>query len=89
LCWQILLEKQEDSPTKSKKGKKSMPEKTLPMIPEVCFAYSEDNQNPARLQAHLDKDGMSQLLVCEDCKVCVHASKHSRDHRRQTNQYTI
>ncbi|XP_061191463.1 lysine-specific demethylase 4A-like [Saccostrea echinata] len=70
----MLLDKQEDSPTKSKKGKKSMPEKTLPMIPEACFACSEDNPTPARIQAHLDKDGLSQLLVCEDCKVCVHAS---------------
>lgn len=71
---QILLDKHEDSPTRHKKGKKSTPEKTLPMIPEVCFACSEDNPNPARLQAHLDEDGLSHLLVCEDCKVCVHAS---------------
>lgn len=71
---QILLDKHEDSPTRHKKGKKSTPEKTLPMIPEVCFACSEDNPNPVRLQAHLDEDGLSHLLVCEDCKVCVHAS---------------
>lgn len=74
--FQILLDLHEDSPTRYKKGKKSMPEKTLPMIPEVCFACSEDNPNPARLQAHLDEDGLSHLLVCEDCKVCVHASKY-------------
>ena len=45
------------------------------MIPEICFASSTDNPNPFGSNTLLDKDGLSPLLICEDCKVCVHASK--------------
>lgn len=52
-----------------------MPERTLPMIPEMCFATSTDNPNPFGFNTMLDDDGLSPLLVCEDCNVCVHASE--------------
>ena len=48
--------------------------RTFPMIPEMCFACSKDNKRPFAANAQLDKDGLSQVLTCEDCKVSVHAS---------------
>jgi hypothetical protein len=49
--------------------------RTFPMIPEMCFACSKDNKRPFAANAQLDKDGLSQVLTCEDCKVSVHASE--------------
>lgn len=49
--------------------------RTFPMIPEMCFACSKDNKRPFAANAQLDKDGLSQILTCEDCKVSVHASE--------------
>lgn len=49
--------------------------RTLPMIPEMCFACSNDNKQPFVSNPPLDKDGLSQLLTCAECKVTVHASK--------------
>ncbi|KAK3580963.1 hypothetical protein CHS0354_006990 [Potamilus streckersoni] len=48
--------------------------RSLPMIPEMIFSCSTDSPNPFGSNTLLDKDGMSLLLVCVDCKVCVHAS---------------
>ncbi|KAL3869805.1 hypothetical protein ACJMK2_042440 [Sinanodonta woodiana] len=48
--------------------------RSLPMIPEMIFSCSTDSPNPFGSNMLLDKDGMSYLLVCEECKVCVHAS---------------
>lgn len=66
--------RQEVKLAKKSSKKRSVPQRTLPMIPEMCFAASTDNPNPFGLNTILDKDGLSPLLVCEDCKVCVHAS---------------
>lgn len=58
-----------------KKGnKKDKVRRSLPMIPEMCFACSADNPRPLGLNTMLDNDGLSQLLTCEECKICVHAS---------------
>ncbi|XP_063398955.1 uncharacterized protein LOC134683568 isoform X2 [Mytilus trossulus] len=48
--------------------------RTLPMIPEMCFACSKDNKRPFAVNSSVDKEGLSQLLTCENCKVTVHAS---------------
>lgn len=61
-------------PIKKTSKKKLVPQRTLPMIPEMCFASSTDNPNPFGSNTILDKDGLSPVLVCEDCKVCVHSS---------------
>ena len=61
--------------TEYKHWSSSLPERSLPMIPELCFATSTDNPSPFGHNTLLDDDGLSPLLVCEDCKVCVHASK--------------
>lgn len=51
-----------------------IPERSLPMIPEMVFAISKDNPTPFCDYNLLDEDGMSALLVCSSCSVCVHAS---------------
>lgn len=48
--------------------------RTLPMIPEMCFACSKDNKRPFAASPSLEKDGLSSILTCEDCKITVHAS---------------
>ncbi|XP_021363141.1 uncharacterized protein LOC110456629 isoform X2 [Mizuhopecten yessoensis] len=59
----------------SKKGnKKDKSRRSLPMIPEMCFACSTDNPRPLGLNTVLDNDGLSPLLTCDQCKICVHAS---------------
>ena len=55
-----------------------VPDRSLPMIPEMIFASSTDNPNPFGYNTILDEDGLSSLLICEDCKVCVHSSESSR-----------
>ncbi|XP_041356652.1 lysine-specific demethylase 4C-like isoform X2 [Gigantopelta aegis] len=52
----------------------SVPERSLPMIPEICFAASSVNPSPFVDSPVLDASGCSPLLVCAKCKVCVHAS---------------
>ncbi|XP_050400472.2 lysine-specific demethylase 4A isoform X1 [Patella vulgata] len=51
-----------------------VPDKTLPMIPEVVFASSAESESIFGGHPSMDSDGLSPLLVCEDCQVCVHAS---------------
>ena len=80
LIWSLLqigsdVAKPEVKSPKKSSRKRTVPQRTLPMIPEICFASSTDNPNPFGSNTMLDKDGLSPLLVCEDCKVCVHASK--------------
>ncbi|XP_052775093.1 uncharacterized protein LOC128213442 isoform X2 [Mya arenaria] len=69
-----------DEPSEDLKSPKKIykrwiiPDRSLPMIPEMCFATSTDNPNPFGMNTLLDEDGLSPLVVCEDCKICVHAS---------------
>lgn len=53
----------------------AIPKRSLPMIPEMCFATSTENPHPFGSNTILDEDGLSSLLVCTECKICVHASK--------------
>ncbi|KAM3937663.1 lysine-specific demethylase 4C [Leptodactylus fuscus] len=48
--------------------------KTKPLIPEMCFLYSEENTEYAPTNSFIDGDGKSQLIACTKCCVQVHAS---------------
>ncbi|XP_068091473.1 lysine-specific demethylase 4C isoform X2 [Hyperolius riggenbachi] len=48
--------------------------KTKPLIPEMCFIYSEDNTEYSPPNSVVDDDGRSQLITCVKCCVRVHAS---------------
>ncbi|XP_040275694.1 LOW QUALITY PROTEIN: lysine-specific demethylase 4C [Bufo bufo] len=48
--------------------------KTKPLIPEMCFLYSEENTEHAPTNTFIDGDGKSQLIACTMCCVQVHAS---------------
>lgn len=49
--------------------------KTKPLIPEMCFIYSEENIEYSPPNAFLEEDGTSLLISCAKCRVRVHASK--------------
>ncbi|XP_073908001.1 lysine-specific demethylase 4C isoform X3 [Castor canadensis] len=49
-------------------------EKTKPLIPEMCFIYSEENMDYSPPNAFLEEDGTSLLISCAKCCVQVHAS---------------
>ncbi|XP_055284215.1 lysine-specific demethylase 4C isoform X3 [Moschus berezovskii] len=48
--------------------------KTKPLIPEMCFIYSEENIEYSPPNAFLEEDGTSLLISCAKCRVRVHAS---------------
>ncbi|XP_040819668.1 lysine-specific demethylase 4C isoform X2 [Ochotona curzoniae] len=48
--------------------------KTKPLIPEMCFIYSEENIEYSPPNAFLEEDGTSLLISCAKCCVQVHAS---------------
>lgn len=47
--------------------------KTKPLIPEMCFIYSEENIDYSPPSAFLEEDGTSLLISCAKCCVQVHA----------------
>ncbi|XP_030367687.1 lysine-specific demethylase 4C isoform X4 [Strigops habroptila] len=49
-------------------------EKTKPLIPEMCFIYSEENTENYPSNAFIEEDGTSLLICCAKCCVQVHAS---------------
>ncbi|XP_074850982.1 lysine-specific demethylase 4C [Carettochelys insculpta] len=49
-------------------------EKTKPLIPEMCFIYSEENTENYPSNAFIEEDGTSLLISCATCCVQVHAS---------------
>ncbi|KAM9508232.1 lysine-specific demethylase 4C isoform 1-T1 [Guaruba guarouba] len=49
-------------------------EKTKPLIPEMCFIYSEENTEHYPSNAFIEEDGTSLLICCAKCCVRVHAS---------------
>ncbi|XP_067409182.1 lysine-specific demethylase 4C isoform X2 [Emydura macquarii macquarii] len=49
-------------------------EKTKPLIPEMCFIYSEENTENYPSNAFIEEDGTSLLISCAKCFVQVHAS---------------
>ncbi|KAM8802485.1 lysine-specific demethylase 4C isoform 2-T2 [Rhynchonycteris naso] len=48
--------------------------KTKPLIPEMCFIYSEENIEYSPPNAFLEEDGTSLLISCAKCCIRVHAS---------------
>ncbi|XP_008825777.1 lysine-specific demethylase 4C isoform X2 [Nannospalax galili] len=48
--------------------------KTKPIIPEMCFIYSEENIEYSPPNVFLEEDGTSLLISCAKCFVRVHAS---------------
>lgn len=52
-------------------------EKTKPLIPEMCFIYSEENTENYPSNAFIEEDGTSLLICCAKCCVRVHASKYT------------
>ncbi|XP_077105300.1 lysine-specific demethylase 4C isoform X1 [Ranitomeya variabilis] len=48
--------------------------RSKPLIPEMCFLYSEKNTEYAPTNTFIDGDGKSQLIACTNCCVQVHAS---------------
>ncbi|KAK2162027.1 hypothetical protein LSH36_106g06036 [Paralvinella palmiformis] len=64
---------------KSKKDSKylfnDLPLKSKPLIPETLFGSSSQVTAPKALESPImDESGESQLLVCNNCHICVHAS---------------
>ncbi|XP_062455315.1 lysine-specific demethylase 4C isoform X2 [Rhea pennata] len=49
-------------------------EKTKPLIPEMCFIYSEENTENYPSNAFIEEDGTSLLISCSKCCVRIHAS---------------
>ncbi|KAM6230456.1 lysine-specific demethylase 4C-like [Porphyrio hochstetteri] len=48
--------------------------KTKPLIPEMCFIYSEENTKNNPSTAFVEEDGTSLLISCAKCCIGVHAS---------------
>lgn len=61
--------------TKSDETFTAKNEKTKPLIPEMCFIYSEENTENYPSNAFIEEDGTSLLISCAKCYVQVHASK--------------
>ncbi|XP_038660191.1 lysine-specific demethylase 4C-like isoform X2 [Scyliorhinus canicula] len=48
--------------------------KTKPLIPEMCFTYSEENNDLYPTNTFIEEDGTSLLISCAKCCLQVHAS---------------
>ncbi|XP_075065448.1 lysine-specific demethylase 4C isoform X1 [Mixophyes fleayi] len=55
-------------------GISALDQKTKPLVPEMCFIYSEDNTEYSPSNTFIDDDGRSQIIACTRCCVQVHAS---------------
>ena len=60
---------------KIKKTRYGIPWRSYPYIQECVFSASIHGPGDGTTPIGKDKDGMSQLLVCQGCNVCVHACK--------------
>ncbi|NWU70670.1 KDM4C demethylase, partial [Pterocles burchelli] len=62
-------------------------EKTKPLIPEMCFIYSEENTENYPSNAFIEEDGTSLLISCAKCCVRVHASCYGVPSHEIHNQW--
>ncbi|XP_059165275.1 mucin-4-like [Physella acuta] len=65
-----------------------IPKRSLPMIPEASFAISATNKKPVCDYSPLDEDGLSALLQCQKCNVCVHASCYGEQNGVSVSDWT-
>ncbi|XP_046364115.2 uncharacterized protein LOC124140527 [Haliotis rufescens] len=63
-----------DVSTLNNKVMTTIPNRSKPLVPEICFSASSNDPSPFASNPILETDGQSPLLVCNKCNVCVHAS---------------
>ncbi|XP_046554657.1 uncharacterized protein LOC124263971 [Haliotis rubra] len=63
-----------DVSTLNNKVMTTIPNRSKPLVPEICFSASSNDPSPFASNPILEADGQSPLLVCHKCNICVHAS---------------
>ena len=71
----ILFQTETELDIFQKDSSEDIPSRSLPITPEASFAVSASNKKPFCDYSPFDEDGLSALLTCWKCGVCVHASK--------------
>ncbi|XP_033937195.1 lysine-specific demethylase 4B isoform X2 [Pseudochaenichthys georgianus] len=67
-------EPHKDSFAGSDTQRSSLPRRTCPLVPEMCFSVGASNTEPPPTNYHIGEDGTSPLLCCSSCNMQVHAS---------------
>lgn len=67
-------EKRGKSPKKATVQPDSLPGRTAPWVPELCFTSGSNPNITEGEELNLDDEMLSPLLVCSQCSLCVHAS---------------
>ncbi|XP_074643622.1 lysine-specific demethylase 4C-like isoform X2 [Tubulanus polymorphus] len=74
ICSLFKHQNEHEDEVESSTENEPRPVRSAPLIPELCFISCGENASPFGLNNLLDEDGLSCLLQCENCRVCVHAS---------------
>ncbi|XP_072443381.1 lysine-specific demethylase 4C-like isoform X2 [Chiloscyllium punctatum] len=69
-----LVESKSEIKTDTTELSPSKQHKTKPLIPEMCFSYSEENNDLYPTNSFIEEDGTSLLISCAKCCLQVHAS---------------
>ncbi|XP_041041411.1 lysine-specific demethylase 4C-like isoform X4 [Carcharodon carcharias] len=69
-----LMERRSQIKTETAELPPSKQHKTKPLIPEMCFTYSEENNDLYPTNSFIEEDGTSLLISCAKCCLQVHAS---------------
>ncbi|XP_078426701.1 lysine-specific demethylase 4C-like isoform X4 [Cetorhinus maximus] len=69
-----LMERRSQIKTETAELSPSKQHKTKPLIPEMCFTYSEENNDLYPTNSFIEEDGTSLLISCAKCCLQVHAS---------------
>ncbi|XP_063748022.1 lysine-specific demethylase 4B [Eleginops maclovinus] len=67
-------EPHKDSFALNETHRSSLPRRTRPLVPEMCFSVGAGNTEPPPTNYHIGEDGTSPLLCCSSCHMQVHAS---------------